>query len=166
MIREELRAAIGSFDDRSFEKAKLLVERLQSLESQQRTFSSARSSVLVEKDVSAEFEFGMDLEFKSPSYTTSRQVDEEVVDFDWDYETGQPKALMQKEQGSTTEAIFSRSPGNADMVEAKGDLRWLKDLCDKIALSGGQFSGDELAVTILHVLDSEGTGDEVSSCLL
>lgn len=162
--KEKLLSILGSFDDTSFQKVKLLVERLQLLEAQQLGSLNARGPMLVEKDASVEIEFGTDLEFKSSSYSASRKVDEEVMDFDWDYETGQPKALVQTQQGSTAETIFSRSPGNAimGMVEAKADLGWLKDLCDKIALSGAQFSGDELAITILHVLDSEGTGDEIA----
>jgi hypothetical protein len=102
------------------------------------------------------FEFGSDLDFKAPSPRCSNgfnQAEEEgFEDEDWDFETGRPKFLP-PESGASQEN-----------ESIKIDLKWFQEVCNQIANLGSssQLSGDELAMTLLSVLNSQGTGEEVS----
>ncbi|KAL3683377.1 hypothetical protein R1sor_001399 [Riccia sorocarpa] len=44
-------------------------------------------------------------------------------------------------------------------------LRWYKRMCDKAAQAGSQFSGDELALAVARVLESDRSGDEIAGDL-
>lgn len=168
--KEELLSTFGSFSsDASFEKITIIAQRLHDLEVHLLGSSKAEGSTSMEVHTSSENEFGMDLDFNSPSYQSNERVDGEGDD-DWDFETGQPKVLVEKQQGfAANNALFA---GAGDAIDTsmvaltngttKIGLRWFKDLCNQIAHSGAQFSGDELALTLLCVLDSEGTGDEIA----
>ncbi|PIA63068.1 hypothetical protein AQUCO_00200832v1 [Aquilegia coerulea] len=47
------------------------------------------------------------------------------------------------------------------------DLRWLREVCGQIVQKGGsQLSGDELAMALCQVLDSDKAGDEIAGDLL
>ncbi|MCO5571324.1 hypothetical protein L7F22_025062 [Adiantum nelumboides] len=153
--KDQLFSMLGTFDDKSFEKVRLLTEKLHAFEIQQ---VGPLGAVGLGTETSA-VEFGTDIDFKSPLSLASQGIDEEVEDYDWDYETGQPRELLYAQLSSQTAV-----PTNFGMEPAvvKFDLRWLKDLCDSIAITGMEFSGDELAMTVLQILDSESTGDEVA----
>ena len=106
--------------------------------------------------VSVGLEFGSDLEFKAPSSQWNngsyKEEEEDTDDESWDFETGQPRFLL-------TEHAFSMENDST-----KIDLKWFKEVCDQIAnlgSSSSHISGDELAMTLLSVLDSQGTGEEV-----
>ena len=107
--------------------------------------------------VSVGLEFGSDLDFKAPSspWNNGLSKEEDYDDESWDFETGQPRFLL-------TENAFS-----IENDSAKIDLKWFKEVCDQIAnlgSSSSHISGDELAMTLLSVLDSQGTGEEVFIC--
>lgn len=54
---------------------------------------------------------------------------------------------------STNHSVVSNGAGN---------LRWLKDVCDKIVKAAStQLSGDELALALCRVLNTNRAGDEV-----
>lgn len=127
---------------------------------------------------SDENEFGMNLDFHGPSYSFGRRDDVGVED-DWDFQAGRPKILgdnvsKSDEYAAKEISCLGKEQSIAEQKESdmititprdeslKMGLRWFKELCDQIAELGGQFSGDELAMALLRVLDSDGTGDEIA----
>eukprot|EP00897_Mesotaenium_endlicherianum_P001872 jgi/Mesen1/1712/ME000138S00568 len=131
------------------------------------------------------YEFGTDFEFYAPG--TGRRErksgagvgDKEVNWWEDDDEAtwqlletagGNGAALAEGlNAGSSSHSapfVAQQGPGEAG-GEGKKDLRWLQDMCQLAASLGGgaQFSGDELAVSVFRVLDSESSGDEIAGDL-
>ncbi|KAH6557100.1 hypothetical protein KP509_1Z134800 [Ceratopteris richardii] len=151
--RKQLSALFGSISDGSFEKVKLLVQMLHDFEAQQ--ISTSTVTNIVQSDMkSIPNEFGINLDFRVPSSGTG-WFSEDLIDADWDYERGQPRVRPTRSPALGTEF-------GLEAASVKPDLKWLKDLCDRIADSKTELSGDELAFTIVRILDSEASGDEVA----
>lgn len=139
------------------------------------TSSGAEAGSLLSGDA---VEFGSDLEFRVPAIAAG-QLELDSEDY-YDGEvlnTRDAKKLKEApaEQHSShdrpLEEIYS-VPEEVHNIQDEGggggtDLRWYKRMCDKAAESGAgaQFSGDELAVAVAHVLESERSGDEVGHFL-
>ncbi|KAM1340459.1 hypothetical protein ACFX2H_038850 [Malus domestica] len=105
-------------------------------------------------------EFGADLVFHAPARFL---VDVSLEDGE----------LLGEESTSSTsyyEGLYSRNDLNDHQPTSNGqsfNLSWLQDACDRIITkSTSQLSGDELAMAICRVLDSDKSGDEIAGDLL
>ncbi|KAJ0974006.1 hypothetical protein J5N97_015971 [Dioscorea zingiberensis] len=60
----------------------------------------------------------------------------------------------------------SLSSHQSNVRQGTVNLRWLKNVCDRIVGGGSQLSGDELAMALCRVLQSNKAGDEIAGDLL
>ncbi|KAJ7519602.1 hypothetical protein O6H91_20G045600 [Diphasiastrum complanatum] len=137
-------------------------------------------------------EFGADLEFHTPSLDTDplKELWEDNSDHDWGLQStselnGQVLSSKAEDMSSLdaaggTEADktvilpfnhnnhhFSDGELWGKVKEIGVSLRWLKEICDDIysAGTGLDLSGDELALAICRVLESDASGDEIAGHL-
>lgn len=100
-------------------------------------------------------EFGININFQAPSrFLLDVSSDNGVSIFDGSYLTN----VSIPGEGYHE----SESANHHSVIDKNVNLRWLKDVCDMIVKKGGsQLSGDELAMALCRVLESDKAGDEV-----
>ncbi|OAE30033.1 hypothetical protein AXG93_3893s1430 [Marchantia polymorpha subsp. ruderalis] len=175
--REELAAVFGQiFSDSSLVKAAELAHELYLWRS--------KSSLLglVTTDVSSSgrketAEFGANLDFRVPS------VEAETDDHGWgilttsqfekpnEWQEMSELAHVSEERTNQQEDVgeygVAGQERRAQDDQGGADLRWYKRMCYKAAEAGAgaQFSGDELALAVARVLESDRSGDEIAGDL-
>lgn len=102
-------------------------------------------------------EFGADLAFHAPSrFVVDISVVNGLPSCDECYMPHAPLYANGEDKKAYTFANYSTRE------RSKVNLRWLKNVCESIVKQGGSLlSGDELAVALCRVIESEKTGDEV-----
>lgn len=100
-------------------------------------------------------EFGININFQAPvRFLVDKSIENGVSIFDGSYLTSDS---VHEEGYDEFEATNHHS-----VIDKNVNLRWLKDACDMIVKKGGsQLSGDELAMALCRVLESDKAGDEV-----
>ncbi|OVA13103.1 hypothetical protein BVC80_8285g13 [Macleaya cordata] len=107
-------------------------------------------------------------------YNNTRRISEKKEELQKLLGYNVPDVKIQK-VASLAQRLFILQPSGheaATVSEAqvdggKVDLRWLREECDHIVnRSGSQLSGDELAMTLCQVLDSDKAVDEIAGDLL
>jgi activating signal cointegrator complex subunit 3 len=160
---------------------KLYVWRLQSNPSSAEARSLPASTRAAKLDI---VEFGSDLEFRVPPFAVGVELgDDHGSEFTSDNYTKNQKDAHENQNsvrlsqvkakglphGGLLQEVYT-APEEVQKVEDEGggvNLRWFKRMCDKAAEAGtaSQFSGDELAVAVAHVMESERSGDEIAGDL-
>ncbi|XP_077223084.1 U5 small nuclear ribonucleoprotein helicase [Tasmannia lanceolata] len=106
-------------------------------------------------------EFGTDLNFQEPPRFLVDIPLENCVSLT--NETYLTSASLPDEWSYDSDSTHQHSGAEKGAV----NLRWLKDACDLIVKKGcSQLSGDELAMALCRVLDSDKAGDEIAGDLL
>lgn len=150
--------------DAIIEKAASLANRLYKSQIENPVLSIGEASDPMDYRKSSEdneLEFGSNLKFRAPSTNLNQEIAEE-----------EEKLFMNNIAYSETDRTELNSKLSVDYSPGLNcdkeivDLRWLKEICDQMAMAGGsQLSGDDLAMALCHVLDSDKPGDEVLSNL-
>uniref|UniRef100_A0A1D1YQG8 RNA helicase n=1 Tax=Anthurium amnicola TaxID=1678845 RepID=A0A1D1YQG8_9ARAE len=106
-------------------------------------------------------EFGSDLAFQAPARFIVDMLLENGLP--WVDESSISSVLLIEEQVNRFESRNNHFSTGSEIV----NLRWLRDACDLIVQGGGsQLSGDELAMALCRVLESNKAGDEIAADLL
>lgn len=168
--KESVQRLLGHVaSDSSLLKTASLAYRLHKLREEIPVASTAQVGVCMDDGnmkVETEFEFGMDLEFQAPSISPNQDSTEEEIELFTD--TGDIANLNGAEM-SNLNNVFPLDYGpQLDLDNRIVNLRWLKEACDQLvaARGGSQVSGDELAMLLCQVLDSDKTGDEIAGEIL
>lgn len=153
--RGELQRLFGySVSETSLQKVASLAQRLFSLQS-----SDHEAGVTVQMSsngcIDDLSEFGININFQAPErFLVDISSENGVSIFDGSYLTS---VSIHEEGYDESEATNHHS-----VIDKNVNLRWLKDACDMIVKKGGsQLSGDELAMALCRVLESDKAGDEV-----
>lgn len=156
----ELQKLLGyAVSDANLWKIASLAQRLFSLQP-----SDSRTAVLPERQVdgsNVDLEFGADLIFQAPARFL---VDVSLEDVELvGEESTTPSSFLRDGWYDHVDSTPHQSAGDGGSL----DLRWLRNACDAIVKeSDSQLSGDELAMAICRVLESDKPGDEVAGDLL
>ncbi|KAJ8643830.1 hypothetical protein MRB53_005578 [Persea americana] len=156
----ELQRLFGySVSETSLQKVASLAQRLFSLQS-----SDHEAGVTVQMSsngcIDDLSEFGININFQAPErFLVDISSENGVSIFDGSYLTS---VSIHEEGYDESEATNHHS-----VIDKNVNLRWLKDACDMIVKKGGsQLSGDELAMALCRVLESDKAGDEIAGDLL
>ncbi|KAK1273205.1 hypothetical protein QJS04_geneDACA008017 [Acorus gramineus] len=146
----DLQRLLGySFSDSNLKKAASLAQRLFSLQSNSHEASITQSEQ-VERWGDTACEFGNDLPFQDPArFLVDISLENGFLD-----ETPVPSISLYDEHRNHFEST--------DRDKQLINLRWLKNSCDMIVKRGGsQLSGDELALALCQVLESNKTAGDL-----
>lgn len=151
-FRFELQKLVGHAVSEA--KTQKVVSLVQTLSSLQNTEDGAEYSTELSDQGNDNLEFGSDLMFQPPARFL---VDVSLEDAD---------LLVEETSTFSNQRGWSDYGGSADLhpsiSEGNFDLEWLRGACDKIVMgSTSQLPGDELAMAICRILDSDKPGDEV-----
>ncbi|XP_020519141.1 DExH-box ATP-dependent RNA helicase DExH14 [Amborella trichopoda] len=154
--KRELQALLGhTASDASLQKAASLAHKVWSLQSIEHGDAPGKVDEVDESSC----EFGINLVFKAPGRFLVGDVSHDIEEGSFDENFGGYGILPEKPHDFDI-SVDGAGKGNAS-------LRWLKDICDQIVKGGGsQLSGDELAMAICRVLESDKPGDEIAGDLL
>ncbi|KAL5723149.1 DNA helicase [Ranunculus cassubicifolius] len=154
--KRELQKRLGyTVSDANIEKASSFAQRLFALQPDDYQASAVPE---IEPDVNGMTEFGSDFVFYAPTrFAADVPMDDEL--------------LLEDEHSSLHHGGWYDNSELTDQQSSVGrrrmDLRWLREECGKIVQHGGsQLSGDELAMALCQVLDSDKPGDEIAGDLL
>lgn len=143
-----------SISDSTLQKVASLAQRLFSLQ-----FTDDQTDLILAKvaDEGAYYhEFGNDITFQSPA----RFLVETPLENGYPLATDSWTALVSPHEDNDHQQVLSSH--ESSVSHGTVNLRWLKNVCDQIVEGGGsQLSGDELAMAICRVLQSNKAGDEV-----
>ncbi|KAH7652348.1 DNA helicase protein [Dioscorea alata] len=158
--RGELQMLIGySISDSTLQKVASLAQRLFSLQ-----FTDDQTDLILAKvaDEGANYhEFGNDITFQSPA----RFLVETPLENGYPLATDSWTALVSPHEDNDHQQVLSSH--ESSVSHGTVNLRWLKNVCDQIVEGGGsQLSGDELAMALCRVLQSNKAGDEIAGDLL
>ncbi|GLJ46147.1 hypothetical protein SUGI_0972180 [Cryptomeria japonica] len=163
--KENVHQLLGvSPSDAIIQKAASLANRLYKSQMENHVLSIDEASDLMDHRKSSEdneSEFGFNLNFRAPSTNLNQEIAEE-----------EEEIFLNNIAYSETDRRESNSKLSVDYSPGLNydnknfDLRWLKEICDQMAMTGGsQLPGDDLAMALCHVLDSDKPGDEVAEDL-
>lgn len=168
--KESVQRLLGHVaSDSSLLKTASLAYRLHKLREEIPVASTAQVAVCMDHGnmkAETEFEFGMDLEFQAPSISPNQDSTEEEIEIFTD--TGDIANLNGAKMRDLNNVFPLDYGPQLDLDNRIVNLRWLKEACDQIvaARGGSQVSGDELAMLLCQVLDSDKTGDEIAGEIL
>ncbi|KAF9624190.1 hypothetical protein IFM89_008128 [Coptis chinensis] len=159
--KRELQKHLGyTFSDVNIQKAASLAQRLFMLQP-----NDYEASVASETEVGSiannGSEFGSELVFNVPArFVADVPMDDGLFLED---ESCVTSTSLNEQWVSHFEPTFHQSNDARRSI----DLRWLREECGQIVKNGGsQLSGDELAIALCQVLDSDKPGDEIAGDLL
>ncbi|KAH9288103.1 hypothetical protein KI387_032220, partial [Taxus chinensis] len=164
--KESVQQSLGYVaSDAILQKAASLANRLHKSKIGSDVLSINEASVVMDYGKSSadnELEFGAELMFKAPStYLNQDSLEEEE---NISINNIAHSETDGKRESNVEFSVDYNSGLNHDNQNV--NLRWLKEICDQIAIEGeSQLPGDELAMTLCHVLDSDKPGDEVAGDL-
>ncbi|KAM0936672.1 putative DNA helicase [Dioscorea sansibarensis] len=158
--RGELQMLVGySISDSTLQKVASLAQRLFSLQS-----TDDKTDLIQAKlaDVGANYhEFGNNITFQSPA----RFLVETPLENGCPLATDSWTAPVSLHEDNDHQQVLSSH--ESSVSHGAVNLRWLKNVCDQIVEGGGsQLSGDELAMALCRVLQSNKAGDEIAGDLL
>eukprot|EP01018_Ginkgo_biloba_P014054 Gb_18049 [translate_table: standard] len=162
--KEKVQMSLGHVSsDASLQKTASLAQRLHRLQMQGPISSVDQPNVCIDGKMEAdsELEFGMDLKFHVPSTSPEEDGAEEEEEIFVNADNiSTCKTAEERESDANSQGYGLQF----DHENRSVNLRWLKETCDQIVAAGGrsQLSGDELAMSLCRVLESDNTGDEIA----
>ncbi|KAF6165072.1 hypothetical protein GIB67_000656 [Kingdonia uniflora] len=156
--KAELQKLVGyAVSETSVQKVASLAQKLSALQPRDQD---------KEMDVNSDdlCEFGADIVFNDPGRFLVDMNLENWIDVEEEREDSTTSTSIHEDPYQYSEPMVSQFGTD----KGRGiNLRWLREKCGEIAImSGSQLSGDELAMTLCQVLDSDKPGDEIAGDLL